>query len=276
MWRTGIERLGALWCDLMHDSAMWPIHGQYVCRTCSRRYAVPWAQRRRAPLALTIVLLALLPAVPGRAADAPIVESTAGASLAFARYTASVEQTCPWGLETVEIEASLPKLEKAGRLRAIRRLLPHGKPEYKVLEMAGDPTVRKQVIVRYLSADVTAAAMPRDSVAITPENYRFRYKGAVKTGESVAYVFFITPRKKRDGLMKGELWLDGDTGAVVRQSGRLVKSPSIFVKRVDFTRETTAEERITHLSIATRLVGLAELTIWERPVATSDLSSEER
>src|ERR1700723_1640454 len=37
------EQLGALWCGLMHDSPMWPIHGQYECRTCGRRYFVPWA-----------------------------------------------------------------------------------------------------------------------------------------------------------------------------------------------------------------------------------------
>jgi len=227
-----------------------------------------------------IILLAVLAPVPSPAADAPIVESTAGASLAFARYTASIEQASPWRLETVEIEAALPKLEKAGRLRAIRRLVPFGKPQYQVLELAGDQIVKQQVIVRYLSADVSAAAIPPASVAITPQNYRFHYKTAVKTGGSIAYVFLITPLKKREGLIKGELWLDGDTGAVVRQSGRLVKSPSIFVKRVDIIRETVAEARVTHLSIATRLVGPAELTVWERPVAISDgavgLNIEER
>jgi len=68
------------------------------------------------------------------------------------------------------------------------------------------------------------------------------------------------------------LWLDGETGAVVRQSGYLVKKPSIFVKRVDVTRETTfrdgsADMRVTHLSVDTRLVGRAELIIHERPCA---------
>jgi hypothetical protein len=91
----------------------------------------------------------------------------------------------------------------------------------------------------------------------------------------MAYRFLITPRKKREGLIKGELWLDGETGSVVRQSGYLVKKPSIFVKRVDVTRETdlrdgSAEMRVTHLSVDTRLVGRAELIIHERPCATPD------
>ena len=43
------DKVGALWCDLMHDSAMWPIHGEYRCRTCGRHYAVPWAEDRLLP-----------------------------------------------------------------------------------------------------------------------------------------------------------------------------------------------------------------------------------
>jgi hypothetical protein len=71
------------------------------------------------------------------------------------------------------------------------------------------------------------------------------------------------------------LWLDGETGAAVRQAGQLVKKPSIFVKRVDIARETTlrdgiAEMRVTHLSVDTRLVGRAELTIQERPYTAPD------
>lgn len=38
-------RLAAAWCSLMHDSAMWPAHGQYRCRSCGRLYPVPWPER---------------------------------------------------------------------------------------------------------------------------------------------------------------------------------------------------------------------------------------
>ena len=277
-------KLGALWCEIMHDSPTWPIHGRYHCRTCGRHYAVPWiesglpapiARVRRIPSAFLplVILLAVLGASPGRAAD--VVDSTQGASLAFARYTAGIGDNSPWRMETVEIDASLPKMSQTGRLRAIRRLLPFGKPEYQVLEMAGDQTVKQQVIFRYLSADVKAAAIPSSSVAITAANYKFHYKGAVKTDQGVVYAFSITPHKKREGLIKGELWIDGETGAVVRLSGSMVKSPSIFIKHVDLNRETDLRDgvtrtRVTHLSIVTRLVGRAELTITEQPYTASD------
>ena len=37
------ERLGIRWCRVMHDSPMWPIRGGYRCRSCGRRFHVPWA-----------------------------------------------------------------------------------------------------------------------------------------------------------------------------------------------------------------------------------------
>jgi hypothetical protein len=32
------SRIDAVWCRLMHESIMWPIHSHYECRTCGRRY----------------------------------------------------------------------------------------------------------------------------------------------------------------------------------------------------------------------------------------------
>jgi hypothetical protein len=40
--RNWVESLGDVWCGLMHTSPMWPIHGQYECGVCGRRYLVPW------------------------------------------------------------------------------------------------------------------------------------------------------------------------------------------------------------------------------------------
>lgn len=278
------ERLGAAWCLAMHDAAMWPIHGEYACRTCGRHFPVPWAGENSAPAAASrrslaalrpavlplFALLALLSAPLLRAGDPAMVDANTPEGTAFARYIAGMEQVHPWGEATIEINASLPKLKKAGSLRALRRLLPVGKPQYQVLEAAGDETVRQRVIVRYLSAEVQAAEIPAAAIAITPANYKFRYKGAVSKGEGVAYIFQITPLKNREGLIKGELWLDAKTGAAVRQSGRFVKNPSLLVKRIDIIREITlyrsaVEARLTHLTVTARLVGTAELTILERP-----------
>jgi hypothetical protein len=200
-----------------------------------------------------------------------VIENADGASRAFGRYLADIQHSHSWSAETIEIDAALPRLHQHGSLRAIRRIGADGNPDYEVLELAGDRTVRQQVIERYLNAQVTASEIPSASVAITPANYEFRYKGAARAGDITTFVFQIKPRKKRVGMISGELWLDGETGAAVRQSGKLVKSPSLFVKSVGITRETVisdgvAQMLLTHLSVDTRLVGLANLTVTESPL----------
>ena len=38
--RNVIERIEQIWCENMHTSTMWPIHGKYRCGTCLREYRV--------------------------------------------------------------------------------------------------------------------------------------------------------------------------------------------------------------------------------------------
>lgn len=51
------SRVDTLWCSLMHEEIMWPIHGHYECRTCGRSYpAFSEAQRAIAETAGTLPL----------------------------------------------------------------------------------------------------------------------------------------------------------------------------------------------------------------------------
>ena len=46
-----MDKIGRMWCRLMHDSVSWPIHGQYHCWTCMRQYDVPWtAEPQKTPV----------------------------------------------------------------------------------------------------------------------------------------------------------------------------------------------------------------------------------
>jgi hypothetical protein len=201
-----------------------------------------------------------------------IVNSSPPAAVALERFIGNQEHDSRTSVETIEIDASLPKLNKSGRLRAIRVALSGQHPEYRVLEISGDSMVKDELIIRYLHADERTAELGNASTAITPADYKFSYVGAVQLDDDSAYVFRIIPHKKRKGLINGVLWIDGDTGLPVRLTGYLVKNPSIFLKRVNVTRENVlrdrvVEARITHLLIDTRLVGSARLVVVERPVA---------
>jgi len=172
----------------------------------------------------------------------------------------------------VTIEASLPRLKKAGKLQAQRQIASSGEITYEDSRTEGDKTVIKDVIARYLSAETEASRGLVDmqgnpqSIAITSDNYRFRLKATLNDGAGDVYIFDLTPRKKRLGLFKGELWVDGATGMPVREAGRLVRNPSVFLSRVEFVIEYEIRDGLAvpiraESSIDTRLVGRAELEI---------------
>jgi hypothetical protein len=217
---------------------------------------------------MLVLLLALL--VPSALRASDLARASSSADAVLARYTAGLTQANQGGCGTVavEIEAALPKRAERGRVLAVRHSAQGCKPEYKVLRSEGDRSVKQQVIARYLSATAQASA---SAVAITPANYKFRHIGSVESAGTFAYVFEITPRKKRVGLIKGQLWIDASTGIAVREYGRLVKSPSVFLRRVEVMRDTSIRNGVpylqtTHLEIETRLIGQAELTVKESPV----------
>jgi hypothetical protein len=166
----------------------------------------------------------------------------------------------------VQIDAELPKLHKSGHLQALRRISSLGRITYDALRFEGDRSIKSDVIARYLTAESEALKSAPAEYAVTPANYKFKLKGRIeKEGRSV-YVFHVSPRKKRQGLFEGELWLDPETHLAVRESGRLVKNPSVFVKRVEFVREYEIKDgiavpRSVQSSVDTRLVGKARLSI---------------
>jgi hypothetical protein len=193
------------------------------------------------------------------------------ASLALERYLAGAANNVPWSEPNtvlLEVDASVPGLSERGKLRAIRHWPERQTPDYQVIRIEGDATVKRQVIARYLTAEKEAAAMPPSSIAVTLANYKFRYLAS--SGGTPLYAFEITPRHKRTGLIKGELWIDGVTGVAVHEAGYLVKRPSLFIRRLKITRDVSLSDgvpnvRTTHLDIDVRFAGRAELTIIESP-----------
>ena len=283
IWHTFL-RIGPSWCFVMRDSPRFPIHAR--CGVCGCRCRVQRGETEsalavgvRQPLPATVsfailpaLLLVVVLARPVRGAEPTPPDESAAANVVLQRFMTSQPNAGPWTVETIEIKASLPRLKKVGSLRAIRRLLPLGAPDYTVLAIDGDRTVMRQVISRYIAADERATELPAASVAVTPANYRIHYAGTVSRGNALAYCFRLIPRRKREGLINGVLWLDGQTALAVREFGYLAKSPSVFVKRISVTRENDVDNgkvaaRTTHVAVETRLIGSAQLVIIERPIS---------
>jgi hypothetical protein len=223
-------------------------------------------------------LLVLLIPANASAQGLPIVQPTTTESIAFARYIGwlhSRDRFTASGPVALAVGASLPGLGKQGSLLAIRDVGQSERSQYEILELQGDSIVFERVIAPYLIAQRQAEDLPLSSVIITPRNYRSRYAGAVKAGDSAVYIFRITPKKNRAGLIRGELWIDPVTGAPVLVTGYLVKTLSSSIRGIHVVREITFVggcpfARTTHVIVETRPVGRAELTIIELPLGLAD------
>jgi hypothetical protein len=209
---------------------------------------------------------------------AGLVLDESSPALAFGRYLASIQERNAFtesGPIAVVIQASVPGLAKRGSMLAVRQTGASERSEYSAMKFDGDSTVKQQVIARYLAAQEQAEELPYSSVAVTPGNYKFRYAGSLMTNGSAVYIFQITPKEKRAGLIRGQIWIDSATGIAVREAGRFVKRPSVFIRQIEVALDTTLREglsysRVTHVALDIRLIGRAELMITESPLLMVD------
>jgi len=209
-----------------------------------------------------------------RADSTTIVVPVPAENLAFNRYLASLHERDPFtesGPVAVMIEASLPGHQQS-RVLAIRQTNDSERSEYIVLESEGDASVTQQVIEPYLAVREQIEDLPFSTVAITPANYKFRYVGESHTPEGSAFVFRIMPKKRRSGLIRGQLWIDSVSGVAVVQAGYLVKTPRASIHRMEMVRYTKLQDgkpcsRITRVAIRTRGAARGYLKMTEFPPA---------
>ncbi len=211
--------------------------------------------------------------------EPPAAASNVNSAEILDRYVKALqaEREHPQLSMEVDMDAKLPKLKKEGRLHAFRFITRVGKIFYDSQRFEGDNTIKKEVIARYIQAEKEARGNEDGSLSITPANYKFRYKGMTDYAGRPAHVFQVSPRKKRLGLYKGELWIDQETSLPLREWGELAKNPSVFLKNVYFVRDYVILDgmsvpRRLISDITTRIVGKAQLTIWYENVKVGDAS----
>jgi hypothetical protein len=217
---------------------------------------------------IPLILLALSITLPLSAE--PSEKERAGEEL-FARYQMALRsQKDAMNNVAMEVlmEGKIPRLKKEGKMSAMKRVSSLGRVTWKLLGFWGDDTVKKEVMARYMSAEQEAAAGTgkNGDISITPDNYNIKYKGLNERDQKQVHVFELKPKHKRVGLFKGELWVDPETFLPLRETGRLVKNPSIFIKKMEFTRNYEIRDGVAYLTrmesrTDTRIVGRAELNI---------------
>jgi hypothetical protein len=179
---------------------------------------------------------------------------------------------------TTVIRAQLPDTSQYGEYEVQQHYLAPRTLEFKAVRFTGDTFVKTNVITRLLQSEVDHVQKDDPALnAISPANYKFSYKGTNEFQGRMVHVYQLKPRQKRVGLFKSRIYVDAYTGSLVRAEGRPAKSPSLFVKKLDFVQDYADIGPFTlpvhiHSEATARIVGRAIVDIYQRdyqPVANS-------
>ena len=176
------------------------------------------------------------------------------------------------------ILAQLPATQQFGECDLQRLYSSPRTLEFKSVRFVGDGFVKSNVILRLLQSEVDHVQKDDPAAtALSQDNYKFSYKGTMQVQARLVHVFQLKPRSHRLGLFKGKIYLDAHTGSMVQAEGRVAKSPSLFIKRIEFVQDYKEFGPFTfpvhiHSEAQTRLVGRAVVDIYNydyQPIAAN-------
>ena len=201
--------------------------------------------------------------------------------LALATYLHRTEQQAAalasYSALTV-IHADLPDTSQSGEFEVERKFEAPHTLSFTAVHFTGDGFVKSNVITRLLQSEVDHVQKDDPAAtAISPANYKFSYKGASRVQDRLVHVYQVKPHKNHPGLFKGRVYLDAQTGTLVRVEGNVVKSPSFFVKHIEFVQDYADVQSFTlpvhiHSEAKARIVGRTIVDIVHRnyqPVPTT-------
>jgi len=191
------------------------------------------------------------------------------------RSVIQAEQLASYSATTL-IRAQLPDTSQSGEYEVQRRYEAPRTLMFKALRFTGDAFVKTNVITRLLQSEVDHVQKDDPALnAISPANYKFSYKGTSQLEGRLVHVYQLKPRQKRASLFKGRIYIDAYTGSLVRAEGRPAKSPSLFIKKIEFVQDYADIGPFTfpvhvHSEANARIVGRAIVDVYQRdyqPVA---------
>jgi hypothetical protein len=183
---------------------------------------------------------------------------------------------------TTLIRAQLPDTSQSGEYEVQQHYLAPRTLAFKALRFTGDAFVKTNIIVRFLQSEVDHAQKDDPALnAISPANYKFSYKGTSQLDGRTVHAYQLKPRQKRAGLFRGRIYVDAYTGSLVRAEGRPVKSPSLFIKKIDFVQDYADIGPFTfpvhiHSEASARIVGRTIVDVYQhdyQPVANTETST---
>jgi hypothetical protein len=185
------------------------------------------------------------------------------------------------------IRAELPDTSQKGEYELVRNYSAQPRSmTYRSVKFTGDSFVKTNVITRLLQSEVdhVQKADPAAS-AINESNYKISYKGTDEIDGKLMHVYQLKPRRKDPSLFKGKIFVDARTGTLRRAEGTVSKSPSFFIRKIEFVQTFDDIEGFTvpvemRSTAKARIIGKAVVSVFHRayqlkahtaPVATNAL-----
>jgi hypothetical protein len=168
------------------------------------------------------------------------------------------------------VVAELPETSQRGAFELQRSYVAPHSLSYKPIHFTGDSFVKSNVIARVLQSEVDFVQKgDPGQVALTEANYKFSYKGLQELDGHSVHVYQVKPRIKHVALFKGRLYLDAHNGNILRTEGSVTKSPSFFVRKLEFVQDYTTIGRFTlpvhlHSTAQARLIGKTVVDVYHR------------
>jgi hypothetical protein len=169
------------------------------------------------------------------------------------------------------VEAELPDTSQKGEYELVRNY--NARPRqlsFTTVKYTGDSFVKRNVITRFLQSEVDHVQKGDPAAsAINERNYKIAYKGTEDLGGYLTHVYQLKPRRKSSSLFKGKIYVDAYTGSLRRAEGTLSKSPSFFIRKIEFVQDFEDINGFTvpvamRSTTKARIIGRAIVSVFHR------------
>lgn len=157
------------------------------------------------------------------------------------------------------LEAGTPGSAKYGWMEVSTEHRPGDGFSYTVVREGGYDYIRNKILRGVLKGEAELVANGKPLRApLVPRNYEIEDGGVTESG---LMRLLLHPARKSEGIVRGSALVEPDGGAVVRIEGRLVKSPSFWVRDVDVTWKFA---RFGNAIVPTELASSARVVFYGR------------
>ena len=186
------------------------------------------------------------------------------------------------------VQAELPDTSQRGEYELVRNYSAEPRQLiFRSVKYTGDTFVKTNVITRLLQSEVDhVQKLDPSASAINDKNYKFGYKGTEILDGHLTHVFQVKPRHKSSNLFKGKIFVDAYTGSLRRAEGTVSKSPSFFIRKIEFVQDFEDINGFTvpvamRSTTKARIIGRAIVNVFHRgynlkpaPAPTNALTQE--